>query len=109
MINSAKHKGIATSSIEAGLDFAGNLLLGALQDASADPSSDPRILLGSLAQYLRFRYVGELTLAFEELSALAVDVNSHLKSPEQFQDQMKWLERSLGVVPPEKWQRGRGS
>ena len=87
---------IATSSIEEGLDFACNLLVGAIQNAAADPARDARELLSSLAQYIQLRYVGELRLAFEELTALAADLDTNLKDPAQFQAQMKWVQDSLG-------------
>ena len=94
--------GIATSSTEEGLDFACNLLIGAIQAASADPSFYSRAILSSLAQYLRFRYVGELGLAFEELAALGSDLKVHLKRPAQYMDQMSWVKESLAIVSPNK-------
>ena len=100
MSDGATHPGIATSSIEEGLDFACNLLAGAFESVAANNSSDARSTLSSLAQYLSFRYAGELGLAFEELAALAGDLAPHMSKSEQLQDQLRWLQNSLQVESP---------
>ena len=101
MTGSVTSKGIVTSSIEEGLDFACSMLVDALQAASGGNANDAPGILSSLAQYVRFRYVGELRLAFEELSGLAADIRSHLHETEPFDDQMRWLQESLGKDSPD--------
>ncbi len=66
MTGSVTSNCIATSSIEEGLDLACSMLVDALQASARDEANDARGILSSLAQYVRFRYVGELRLAFEE-------------------------------------------
>lgn len=100
MADSATHLGIATTSIEEGLDFACNLLVGAFESVAANDSSDARSTLRSLAHYLSLRYAGELGLAFEELAALAGDLAPHMSKSEQLQDQLRWLQDSLQVESP---------
>ena len=58
---------LAQSSPEEGLDFACSLLSGGLvAEAESDPVKSHQ-LLTSLANYVQFRYVGELSLALDEL------------------------------------------
>ena len=102
MSESASHPGIATSSVEEGLDFACNLLVGALESVAASNSSDARRTLSSLAHYLSLRYAGELGLAFEELAGLAGDLAPHMSKSEQLQDQLRWLRNSLQLKSPDK-------
>jgi hypothetical protein len=97
---STKHPGIATANVEEGLDFACNLLVAAFEAAAASGSRLAQETLGSLARYLRFRYVGELALAFEELSALSRDLAPHIRNATQLDDQLTWIEKSLQVASP---------
>ena len=100
MSESASHPGIATSSVEEGLDFACNLLVGAFEAVAVSDSGEARSTLSSLAQYLSFRYAGELGLAFEELAGLAEDLAPHMSKSEQLQAQLRWLQISLQVESP---------
>ena len=99
---SARTPSIATSSVEEGLDFGCNLLIGALEVAATSSSSDAQDILSSLVRYLRFRYVGELGLAFEELSALASELAPHVQRSELLNAQLTWVERSLQVESSNK-------
>jgi hypothetical protein len=87
---------IATSSVEDALDFACNLLVAPIQRLAKDRPDEAPAALMSLSQYIEFRYVGELMLAFEELAALGADVGARVALPEQFRAQVLWLRGELG-------------
>jgi hypothetical protein len=89
---------IATGSVGDGLDFACNLLAGALARAAEDAPSTAPSLLRTLAEYVSFRYAGEHGLALEYLDMLAADVGPAARVQwGQFWAQMKWLSSQVGV------------
>ena len=109
MPGDATHPGIATSSVEEGLDFACNLLVPALEAVASSGSGRAEDSLRVLANYLQLRYVGELGLAFELLSDLAGSLAPYIQRPEQMNDQLAWLLNSLQLESPNnKLQRTRG-
>ena len=89
---------LTTSSPEEGLDFACNLIATA---ASKDADSHPERaceLLRTLAQYVQFRYVGELELAAEYLADLARMISATTSfQREQFWRQMQWVAQAMGL------------
>jgi len=89
---------IATSSPEEGLDFACNLIATAVsKDADSHPERACE-LLRTLAQYVQFRYVGELELAAEyitDLGRMISPVTSFER--EQFWRQMQWVAQAIGL------------
>ena len=62
--------GIATSSIEEGLDFALNLIVDATARAGGRDSDLAPSLLRQLSGFISLRYAGELRLALEYLEGL---------------------------------------
>jgi hypothetical protein len=82
---------ISTASIEEGLDFAASLVTVAIEArATKDPAFAPDLAIG-LAQYVRFRYVGELQLALEMMADLGNMCGTQLTSPQQFWHQLQWI------------------
>jgi hypothetical protein len=92
---------IDTSSPEAGLDFACNLIATALSDLGESDSSRAQVLLRGLASYLRLRYVGEVSLALEYLASLGHECNPAFFCSEQFWAQVRWVAEQLEVSPQE--------
>ena len=100
-MTAAELPNIVTSSVEEALDFAASLLTDGIHaQARASPSSCTG-LLSSLANYLRLRYVGELSLAWEELVALARDCDAGGYRHTQFWDQVGWVAGEIGYPRPE--------
>ena len=56
---------LATSSAEEGLDFAASLLSGGIQAQVAARPGEAAQIAVSLAQYVQYRYVSELALAWK--------------------------------------------
>ena len=86
---------IATSSTEEGLDFACSLIVDAIIRYSEAHPEQAKELLQILANYIQFRYVGELGLAAEYLADIGVKV----ESGSQFARQMEWIEKRMKMVP----------
>lgn len=88
---------LATSSPEDGLDFAASLLCGGIQAQVDEQPEHGAQIATSLAQYLQYRYVSELGLAWEELVALGDSCTSAGFRSEQFWLQLQWTGKQLGL------------
>ena len=100
---------LATTSPEAGLDFACNLVATALSsEADSHPERVCQILR-TLTQYIEFRYVGELELAAEYLADLGREISPAKSFQRQhFWLQMQWVAQSMGLPTQEyaeDWRR----
>ncbi len=92
---------LATSSTEEGLDFACNLAVnGMLAIAEGNPAKAPE-LLRCLAQYVEFRYVGELQLALEYLADIGNSLKQESFHSEQFWDQLRWVAQHMELESSE--------
>jgi hypothetical protein len=93
---------LATTSPEEGLDFACNLVAAAVSREAKLHPERAAVILGTLTQYIEFRYVGELQLAAECLADLGRDVSSGISfRREHFWAQMQWVARSMGLPEQE--------
>ena len=89
---------IATHSVGDGLDFACNLLSGALGRAADSMPDRAPGLLRKIAEYIGLRYAGEDGLALEHLLQLADELGPAADVRwGQFWEQMKWLGNELSV------------
>ena len=88
---------VATSTPEDGLDFAASLLCGGIQAQVATEPKDGPSIAASLAQYIQFRYVSELGLAWEELIAIGDACKSGGFQRDQFWLQLHWTGQQLGL------------
>ena len=86
---------IATTSIEEGLDFAASLLARAVDARARIDSTRAPDLAAGLAQYISFRYVGELQLALEMICDLGNMCGRELTTPEPFWRQAQWIAERL--------------
>lgn len=82
---------------EAGLDFAASLLCGGIRAQVEREQEQGASLAASLAQYIQFRYVSELGLAWEELIAIGDACKSGGFPRERFWVQLHWTGRQLGL------------
>lgn len=88
---------IVTSSVDEGLDFAFNLVVGAIATAGDRDALKAQFLLGQVSQYVRLRYSGELRLAFEYLDQIDREIPSDIDfQRNQFVRQIDWLREALG-------------
>ena len=88
--------GIATSSLEEGLDFAFHLFIETLASAgNAIPAKAPEIL-NDITSYVHLRYVGELGLAFEYLEDLAREYPMPAPGNSKFNTQLNWISGKIG-------------
>ena len=88
---------IATHSPGEGLDFGCHLLAGALSaESRAFPHKAPRLLI-DLAEYIEFRYVGEFSLALEQLTCLGNSSTQDWPGRDQFWRQLDWVASQLGA------------
>lgn len=89
---------IATRSVDEALDFACNLLAGAIRSLpDRTPEAAPNVLK-TLSEYISFRYAGEDLLALEYLVLLGRELR---ESPDvqwtQFWGQLEWLGQRMGA------------
>jgi hypothetical protein len=90
---------LATTSEEEGLDFACNLAVrGLIGIAQLSPEKAPETLI-HFAQYVQFRYAGELELALEYLSDIGHMLPQEQFRSEQFWAQMYWVAQRMGLDP----------
>ncbi len=98
---------LATSSPEAGLDFACQLIATALSsEADAQPERACRVLR-TFSLYVEFRYVGELELAAEYLCDLGREISPATSfQRQQFWSQLQWVAQSLDL-PAQEYEEER--
>jgi len=83
---------IATSSVEEGLDFGFNLLVGPAADGGQDDGVLAQRLLVLVQNFVHPRYAGEPELALDALEELADCVPlKHQLNRDQVDAQMAWL------------------
>lgn len=88
--------GIATSSVDEGLDFAFNLIMPLAAEAGSNELKTASKILETISTYVSLRYAGELILAFEYLETLSEQTQNQGNSrKEQFDSQMSWLRNNL--------------
>jgi len=89
---------LATTSPEAGLDFACNLVAMALSREADSHPERACVILRTFTQYVEFRYVGELGLAAEYLADLGREISPATSFERQhFWLQMQWVAQSMGL------------
>ena len=94
-------KTIATSSVEDGLDFGFNLLVGPAADAGRGDGVLAQRLLSLIESFVHLRYAGEPEIALSALEELVNCVPlEHRRNQDQIAAQMVWLReqfsRNLG-------------
>lgn len=92
---------LAQSSPEEGLDFACSLLSDAIRARAVARPELSQELLAALTNYVQFRYVGELGLAFEQLAFLGASSDELSRRREQFWAQMRWVATALQLPAAE--------
>lgn len=86
---------IVTHSAAEALDFAASLLSGGIESEVQATPSQAAELATLLARYTQYRYVGELSLAYEALEDLASLCRSGGYRESQFWAQLKWAASSM--------------
>jgi hypothetical protein len=87
---------IATHSIEEGLDFGLNLMMGPAADAGRDDAVLAQKLLRLIEQFIHPRYAGEPEIALDALEWLADCVPlKYQRNREQIEAQIAWLREQL--------------
>lgn len=85
-------KTIATSSVEEGLDFGFNLLIGPAADAGRGDGVLAQRLLSLIESFVHPRYAGEPEIALDALEELVDCVPlKHQRNQDQIATQMVWL------------------
>jgi hypothetical protein len=91
---------IATSSVEAGLDFSLNLISDAVATTGERNSNLASSLLNQISAFIRLRYAGELGLALEYLEGIYETVPPDIEfRREQFEKQIEWLHCAMEEDP----------
>jgi hypothetical protein len=91
-------KQIATRSVGEGLDFACNLLAGAMGRLADQRPEAASNILKTLAEYISYRYTGEDLLALEYLALLGRDLSGSAEVRwTQFWNQLEWVARQMDV------------
>jgi hypothetical protein len=89
-------KNIATSSVEGGLDFGFNLLVGPAADSGRDDGVLAQRLLSLIENFVHHRYVGEPEVALGALEDLIDCVPlKYQRNRDQIEAQMAWLREQL--------------
>ena len=89
-------KNIATSSVEEGLDFGFNLLVGPAADGGRDDGVLAQRLLLLIESFVHPRYAGEPEVALYALEDLVDCVPlKYQRNREQIEAQMNWLREQL--------------
>jgi hypothetical protein len=89
-------RSIATSSIEEGLDFGFNLLVGPAADGGRDDGVLAQRLLSLIENFVHPRYAGESEVALDALEELVDCVPlKYQRNRDQIEAQMVWLREQL--------------
>lgn len=87
---------IATSSVEEGLDFGFNLLIGTAADVGREDQALAQRILPLVQGFVQPRYAGELDIALDGLEALAECIAPQLqRNRTQIEAQLAWLREQL--------------
>ncbi len=97
--HSSQH--IATSSVGEGLDFACSLISAAVAAEGDANREKAHQLLRELANYVEFRYAGELLLAAESLAGLGHECSPESFRSAQFWSQLRWVAGQMELAPEE--------
>ena len=89
-------KSIATTSVEEGLDFGFNLLVGPAADGGRNDGVLAQRLLTLIEQFVHPRYAGEPEIALDALEGLADCVPmKYQRNPDLIEAQLAWLREQL--------------
>ena len=93
---------IATSSIEEGLDFAFNLLVGQIEAAGRENPQLAVELLSKITNFVHPRYAGEPEVAFDAIEDLMSTMSSNnLQNRSQVERQLAWLREQISSLSTE--------
>jgi hypothetical protein len=86
---------IVTSSVEEGLDFAASLLTNGIKAQVQLNVKEASDLAIGFSQYIQFRYVGELGLAYEYLLDIGVSCTNNDYQRRHFFLQLDWVGQQM--------------
>jgi hypothetical protein len=98
---SSPEEKIATSSVEAGLDFACSLISDAISKEGRAKPQKALQLLEELSSYVQLRYVGEIGLALEYLAGLGKLCDPDSFRNQQFWAQLRWVADTMKLTSEE--------